>query len=193
LKQFFDGVRARKIGRIAVDVRRNGGGDSRVVNELLRYVDIEHYTGCGAVVRWSDDARARLTGVAKLAGLLEHYPQMRVANARVPEPFRGQLFVLTSKATFSSGNWFALFVQDNKIGKVLGEPTGNAPSSYGDTLRFGLQHSGLSYTLSYKHWQRPDPKRDPANCLTPDVLLVTTRRHVLEGTDPVLEHLRKMR
>ena len=82
-------------------------------------------------------------------------------NRRVGDPFRGQLFVLTSKATFSSGNWFGVIVRDNQLGKIVGEPTGNAPSSFGDVLSFTLPRSGLGFTLSYKQWIRPDPSRDP--------------------------------
>lgn len=193
LRKFFDAVRARKITRIAVDVRRNSGGNSSVITEFLRYLDVESYHGPGSVIRWSDEARARQTGLAKLAGGVMRYGPQTVRNARVAEPFRGQTFVLTSKTTFSSGNWFAVLVQDNKIGKVLGEPTGNAPSSYGDILTFSLPHSGLSYTLSFKRWMRPDPKCDPADCVTPDHLLALTRRHVIDGSDPVLDHLRKAR
>ncbi|MCI0643047.1 MAG: S41 family peptidase [Gemmataceae bacterium] len=193
LRKFFQAVRQKKISRIAVDVRRNSGGNSTVINEFLRYIDVGSYRVPGSIIRWSEEARARQTGLAKLASGVMRYDPRTVKNARVEEAFRGQVFVLTSKATFSSGNWFAVFVQDNKIGKVLGEPTGNSPSSYGDMLSFTLPHSGLSYSLSFKRWLRPDPKRDPANCVTPDQLLATTRRDVIEGRDPVLDYLRKAR
>src|SRR5262249_20323235 len=71
LKQFFDGVREKKIGRVAVDLRRNGGGNSWVANEFLRYVDVEDYKLCGGVVRWSDEYKARLTGLAKMMTLVD--------------------------------------------------------------------------------------------------------------------------
>ena len=74
--------------------------------------------------------------------------------------------------------------------KLLGEPTGNAPSSYGDILTFTLPASGLSYTLSFKRWRRPDGARDPAPTLLPDVPLPRTAATVREGTDPVLDWLR---
>ncbi len=190
LRDFFAAVRDKEITRVAVDVRRNGGGNSNVINEFLRYIDTESYAVLGGLIRGSADARAQrnwlLPGLTPLPGL-------RLKNARVEEPFRGQVFILTSKATFSSGNWFALIVQDNKIGQVLGEPTGNAPGSYGDRLNFALTNSGLSYGLSYKHWRRPDPKRDPADCVTPDRIIPTTRMDVMNDIDPVVEHLREGR
>jgi len=82
-------------------------------------------------------------------------------------------------------------VQDDHLGKIVGEPTGNAPSSYGDILSFTLPNSGLAYTVSFKRWVRPDPARDPAACLEPDVAVPRTRQSVRDGTDPVLEWLRR--
>ena len=60
-------------------------------------------------------------------------------------------------------------------------------------LGFQLTHSALSYQLSEKRWQRPAPQRDPADCVTPDLMIPTPRRHIIEGIDPVLEYLRKAR
>ncbi|MBI1853965.1 MAG: hypothetical protein HYR85_26810 [Planctomycetes bacterium] len=104
--------------------------------------------------------------------------------------YRGKLDVLTGPHTFSSGNWFAVIVHDNKLGRIIGEPTGNAPSSYGDIVSFTLPKSGLSFTLSYKRWIRPDPSLDPVDALVPDVLVVRTREHVRDGADPVLDYVR---
>jgi C-terminal processing protease CtpA/Prc len=190
LERFFAAVAEKKITRIGVDVRRNGGGNSSVVNEFLRYLDVASYKTPGNVVRWSEEARTRQAGLGSLASGVTRRQPGEMQNRRVENPFRGQLFVLTSKATFSSGNWFALLVQDNKLGTIVGEPTGNAPSSYGDILTFSLPHSALSFTVSYKKWLRPDPNRDPADCVAPDELVPVTRRDLLEGSDPLMQHLR---
>ena len=80
--------------------------------------------------------------------------------------------MLTSPATFSSGSWFAVVLRDNDLATVVGEPTGNAPSSYGDILRFQAPNSKLQFTVSHKYWQRPDPSRDPSDALYPDFAVV---------------------
>src|SRR5262249_8781659 len=82
---------------------------------------------------------------------------------------------------------------DNQLGKVVGEPTGNAPSSFGDILTFALPQSSLSFTLSFKNWHRPAPARDPAATLTPDVPVPLTRQDVLDRRDPVIEYLQRRR
>ncbi|MHC5026358.1 MAG: S41 family peptidase [Planctomycetota bacterium] len=100
------------------------------------------------------------------------------------------MYVLTSRHTFSSGSWFATVLHDNDLATLVGEPTGGAPGHYGDVLSFTLPESGLSYTLSFKCFVRPDPSRNPATSLTPDVRVPMTRAALMGGTDPVLEHVR---
>lgn len=190
LAAFFTAVHEQRIGKVAVDLRANSGGSSRVVDEFLRYVDVAHFTGFGGDVRWSE-AALRIRGEPG-PPRLEPARRARIVNDRHPHPppFAGRLFVLTGPATFSSANWFAVIVHDNRLGTVVGEPTGSAPSSYGDILRFALPHSAAGYTLSFKHWVRPDPTLDPADCLRPDVHVPRTAATVAAGTDPVLEWLR---
>jgi hypothetical protein len=194
LARFFAEVRQKNIARIAIDVRHNSGGNSSVLDELLRYLDVETYTTFGSVIRWSPEAQAAGARQGNVLALLatgsERHAQHPVHNRRVAEPFGGKVFILTSKATFSSGNWFAVVAQDNHMAEVLGEPTGNAPSSFGDQLAFTLTRSGMTYRLSYKQWLRPDPQRDPADSLVPDHLIATTRRDLIKGRDAVLEFLR---
>ncbi|NMB02797.1 MAG: hypothetical protein GX971_14960 [Firmicutes bacterium] len=74
----------------------------------------------------------------------------------------------------------ALIFQDNHLGQVLGEPTGNAPTSYGDILGFTLPNSQFPMIISHKSWVRPDPKRDPSDALYPDLYVPTTVQDVRE-------------
>jgi C-terminal processing protease CtpA/Prc len=106
--------------------------------------------------------------------------------------FEGKLFVLTSPRTFSSGNWFAVIVKDNALGTILGEPTGNAPSSYGDSPSFQLPHTGFRFSVSHKRWVRPNPDNDPEDALYPDIPVYTTIEDIIRGADPQLEKLRAL-
>lgn len=193
LGDFFRAVNDGGIARVAVDLRENSGGSSQVVDLFLRHLDVGEFASFSGDVRWSAEALAQRNGVGEPR--FDAAKPNRVRNDRVvdPPPFAGELFVLTGPATFSSGNWFATVVQDNGIGTVVGEPTGNAPSSWGDVLAFTLAESGLSYRLSFKRWYRPDRSRDPATCLEPDVWAPRTRDSIREGRDPVIEWLRERR
>jgi C-terminal processing protease CtpA/Prc len=190
LAKFFRTVHEQQIRRVAVDLRQNSGGSSQVTDEFLRYLDVAEFRDFSGDVRWSAPALQQRRGSG--APRFEPAKAVRRRNDRVadPPPFSGELFVLTGPATFSSGNWFAAVMHDNGFAKLVGEPTGNAPSSYGDVLSFTLPESGTSYTLSFKRWRRPDPERDPAATLVPDVAVPRTRESVRDGSDPVLDWLR---
>lgn len=79
-----------------------------------------------------------------------------------------QLVVLTDAQTFSSATMMGVFVQDGKLGTVIGRASSNAPNSYGDVLSYTLPNSQFSGGVSYKQWQRPDTTADQKT-LVPDV------------------------
>ena len=191
LRSFFERVRNHRIRNIAIDVRRNGGGNSHVVDEFLRYLDIDRYRHFGGDIRYSKELGEKL-GYSRTSGYRRGKPR-KARNRKIEDKsllFDGRLFVLTSAATFSSGNWFAVIVKDNDLGTVIGEPTGNAPSSYGDVPTFEMPNTGFSFTVSHKRWIRPNPDNDPADALYPDVTVCTTIDDMINGTDPQLDKLR---
>jgi hypothetical protein len=188
LADFFAAVRERKVRRIAIDLRENGGGNSQVANEFLRHLGVHEYRDFSGDVRWSAPVFAQRGG--RGAPRVELAKPQRRRNARVDEPFGGEVLVLIGPGTFSSGTWFATVLRDNDLARLVGEPTGGAPSGYGDVLSFTLPESGASHTVSWKRWIRPDPARDPATTLAPDELVARTRASIAAGTDPVLDWLR---
>jgi len=191
LRSFFERVRDHRIRNIAIDVRRNGGGNSRVIDEFLRYLDIDRYRHFGGDVRYSKEFGNKL-GYSRTSGYRRGKPH-KARNRKIEDKsllFDGRLFVLTSAATFSSGNWFAVIIKDNGLGTVIGEPTGNAPSSYGDVPTFQMPNTGFSFTVSHKRWIRPNPDNDPADALYPDVPVYTTIDDMINGIDPQFEKLK---
>lgn len=143
LSEFFSAVRDNNIGNIAVDLRSNGGGTTEVINEFLRYINISDYKLFGGT-----DIR--------IGGNLISYRDEITPNKHVENAFDGKVYVLTSQYTFSSAMDFATVIQDNGIGKVIGETPGNMPTAYGDKLGFQLPKSKLVLSVSYKKFYRVD-------------------------------------
>lgn len=143
LSEFFSAVRDNNIGNIAVDLRSNGGGTTEVINEFLRYINISDYKLFGGT-----DIR--------IGGNLISYRDEITPNKPVDNAFDGRVYVLTSQYTFSSAMDFATVIQDNGIGKVIGETPGNMPTAYGDKLSFQLPESKLLLGVSYKKFYRVD-------------------------------------
>lgn len=155
LKEFFSQVNEKNISRVAVDLRRNGGGNSQVINEFMKYIDIDGYYIFGGIsVRYGKK-------------LIENEAYF-VKNKKSKPVFSGELYVLTSNYTFSAAMDFAVAVSDNKIGKVIGEIPGNMPTCYGDVLNFQTPNSKLLCGVSYKKFCRVDRSKDDIP-LIPDI------------------------
>ena len=155
LEEFFQQVNEKNIIRVAVDLRRNGGGNSQVINEFMKYIDVDsYYIFGGNAVRFNK--------------LLIENKAAQYKNKKNGNVFSGELYALTSNYTFSSAMMFAVTVSDNKIGKVIGEIPGNMPASYGDVLKFQAPNSKLICSVSYKKFYRADRAKDDIP-LIPDI------------------------
>ncbi|MEA3569325.1 S41 family peptidase [Paenibacillus phoenicis] len=104
-------------------------------------------------------------------------------------PFNGHLYLLISPKTFSAANVFAVTFKDNGLATLIGEPTGNQPSCYGDIFVFKMPHSGFQFTVSYKHFSRPDQRLTHETPLEPDIYVPTTRQDIIGGRDAQMEKL----
>ena len=165
---FFTAVKQAQQKRVAIDLRENGGGDSQVLNALLEHLP---------------------ASTVKVFHKPERNDSITVAHEHPDTIFDGEVLVLTGPFTFSTANWIAGTIQDNRLGRIIGEATGNAPTSFGNVKAFTTPAFKLRFQVSQTLWLRPDASLDPASCLTPDVLIPTTVRDVQQGRDPVLEWL----
>lgn len=151
---FFSEVLQAGCGCVIVDVRDNPGGNSYVVNEFLRHISTPSYRTPGMVERNGPF-------------LIDH-PSQTIENQLSDTVFDGQIYVLTNASTFSAAMDFAMYIQDNQLGTIVGEASGNLPDSYGDVLKFSLPESKLYLTVSYKKWKRIDVSK-AGQPITPDI------------------------
>ena len=170
LDAFFEEVFANAISNVVVDLRGNGGGNSRVANEFLQYINVDNYHSWDSAVRYG--------------WLLKRNKNIVVSNQKQPETFNGDLFVLTDMFTYSAAMDFAMLIGDNNLGVLVGEPSGNLPDSYGDILYFQMPNSGLAFSVSFKAWERID-KTKSGEPLMPDYVVPAD-----EALDKVLELIR---
>lgn len=143
LQDMFTQVKEQGIEHVAVDIRDNGGGNSMVVNEFLRYLDVDTYQ--------VDTCNWRLgifnPGFGGGVNQNQRYTDLT---------FKGRVYVLTSAGSFSSAMMFAEYIKDNQLGTLIGEAPGNTPSGYGDIAIFRLPNSGLYVQVSTKEFFRAD-------------------------------------
>ncbi len=153
LDAFFNEVHENGITNVIVDLRGNGGGNSWVANEFLRYIDTDSYNS------WDCDVR--------IGWYVAKNRNITYENNRHSRVFDGSLYVLTDLHSYSAAMDFAMLVADNDLGTLVGEASGNLPSSYGDCLYFQTPNAGLCVGVSYKKWYRVDKSKN-GEPLTPD-------------------------
>lgn len=169
LSDFFREVKEKDISRVAVDLRNNGGGNSDVIIEFMKYIDVSDYYLFGGV-------DVRLGGM-----LIENKAELNTnqkseyafsldnsENNDGKYAYNGRLYALTSNYTFSSAMDFAVVISDNGLGKIVGEIPGNMPTCYGDKLSFQAPYSKLICGVSYKKFYRIDRSKDDSP-LIPDI------------------------
>ncbi|MDV4152085.1 S41 family peptidase [Clostridium sp. AL.422] len=154
--------RNQGINNFIIDVTDNPGGNSTACSMILEALDIEagHY---GSVIRFSPLAQEQ-RGYLRKSGNISYK-----SNNKVVKNDDINLYVLTNEATFSSAQMLCVWVSDGNLGTLVGRPSSNMPSSYGDVLTYQLKNSKLIGQVSHKKWTRPDISKDSEPILEPDI------------------------
>lgn len=154
LDNFFTEVFSEGIENVVVDLRGNGGGNSWVANEFMKYLDVDEYLSWDCANRYG--------------WYLAKNEDISYTNQKKEQVFEGKLYVLTNTWTYSAAMDFAMLIADNDLGTIVGQPSGNLPDSYGDCLYFQMPNSKLMLSISYKRWYRIDQTKT-GEPIMPDV------------------------
>ena len=188
--EFFERVTEAKIDKIILDLRDNGGGDSRVIYPFLQHFPPRFIKQFASVeVKFSEEAKVQ-RGYDREYGK-ERDTQSMHDNIRKEPTFKGELFVLVNNGTFSSASMFATMLHDNHLGEIIGEPTGGAPSAFGDLIVLDVPNSSLLLAVSHKEFLRPKEDSPNENTLHPNILIEKTIEDVHTHQDKYLQRVRK--
>jgi hypothetical protein len=160
--QEIEKYRGENTTHFIIDVMDNPGGDSGASAMILEALNVR--TGdYGSVIRFSPLAQEQRGYVRKSGQITFESRNKAVGNDDI------QLYVLTNERTFSSAQMLAVWVSDGKLGTIVGRPSSNKPSSFGDILNFQLKNSKIVGQISHKKWTRPDMTKNNENELEPDI------------------------
>lgn len=156
LHDFFAEIKKDGITNIAVDLRTNGGGSSFVLNDFIRYLNVDQYQDFASyhrlkLISFKDPVSATVHN-KKITDLL----------------YKGKVYVLTSSETFSSAMQFSVVLQDNKLAQIIGEPSGNKPCQYGEVVTFLLPNIKMYFSTTYAYFERPDQSKSAVAYQVPD-------------------------
>ncbi len=148
--------RERNITLFILDLSRNMGGNSAVIDEFITYTNTDSFKRY-EMIDYSEGEARQITNKQEL-----------VINKRKPVCFPDNMFCKVSYNTFSSARTFAVTLKDNGIAKIIGTETGGRPNSYGMPKRLKMPGSNLRFRVSTSYFMRPDKSKDDAVTLETD-------------------------
>ncbi len=189
LDSSFTKIKQDKISNLIIDVRKNGGGDASLNSLLVTYLtDKPFYEYSKHVEKLTSEIRAtnEYYSQFKKDTIIERntYVKNKIKN---PLLFNGNIYVLTSIETFSSGTQLAALIKDYKLGKTIGQETGGIPTCYGDHFDFMLPNTKTNCRVSYKWSLRPSGVEDNRGVI-PDIILNPSLIDILLDKDKEMDY-----
>lgn len=219
IEQFFAAIDEHSLRNVAVDLRENPGGDSLLAFAFLAHFEDYPYESFGVDIRVSEEldrespqfSIAAMNEVFYAIGMPELPPDTdryrlpgalvkQIMLGRLPVPSPGSmttvtnrdLYVVTGPLTFSSASLFTTLVRDNRLGKIVGEPTGNRVNFYGSELRVDIPNTNMYLNLSTAKMLRPNADLGEETTIDPDVYLPVTVDSAAAGLDPSMQYLKTL-
>lgn len=146
----------RRLTSFVLDLSRNMGGNSAVIDEFIKYIDTDYFKRYEMTDYSSGEATSRSSR------------REAVKNERKPICFPAELYCKVSCHTFSSARTFAVTLKDNGLARIIGTETGGKPNSYGMPVKLQMPASRVRFRVSTSYFRRPDDRKDDAFTLEID-------------------------
>ncbi len=105
---------------------------------------------------------------------------------RAAEELPGGVAMIISRATFSAAGNFSTEVERTTDATFIGEDMGASPNLYGDTVTTELSHSGLSFRVAARYWEKSTAD-DQRITIEPDVEVLLSSADYFGDVDPVMD------
>jgi C-terminal processing protease CtpA/Prc len=212
----FQRVAADSARLLVVDLRGNGGGDSRLGEELLRYITTRPYRMSAAkewkmsaeyrsyfktwvhpAIRWTHGWQFFSLGRQLMNGpdgKLVTLPEAEETHSPA-EPFFSPprvACVLIGPQTFSSAVDLADAIKTYHLATLVGEETGGRPNGFGEAYVFRLPHSQLAVSVSSALFIRANGDTTDHRGVLPDFPAARTAEDRGAGRDPAIDRCRML-
>ncbi|WP_242386613.1 S41 family peptidase [Phocaeicola sartorii] len=106
--------------------------------------------------------------------------------------YTGKVVFIQGQNTFSSANYLLTTVKDNHLFPIIGMPTSQKPTCYGDIIPISLPFTGTKGYVSHSFFRRPDSLLDEETTLMPDTLINTSVADYLKGVDNCWDWIKRL-
>lgn len=146
----------QKIETLELDLSKNMGGSSAVIDEFIKYIDIGEFRRY-EMIDYSVNPPKIVTSRKDI-----------IRNNKKELLFPKKIYCRVSNTTFSSARTFAVTLKDNHIATVIGQPTGGKPCSYGMPRRDRTPNCNIKFRVSRCLFLRPNDSLDSEIALFPE-------------------------
>jgi hypothetical protein len=213
LTRVFAQIAADSVRTLVIDLRRNGGGDSRMGDALIEHFSDRPYrqdsrkdwrmsdeyrayikSMLPGAMRWmpveylSGDGRRMFRGPA--GGVVTFATDVHTPERAEPF-FSGPVCFLIGPGTFSSAVDLASAVKDFHLATLIGEESGGIPNTFGEAYFFELPNTRMIASVSSAFFVRPSGDSTDFRGVVPDIEVRRTAADVVAQTDPVMERARR--
>lgn len=212
LDAMFRQLAADSARALIVDLRANGGGDSRLGDELLSHITTTPYR-MASRKDWKMSAEYRAFMMNQVKAPLRWLPLQHIvpagrrmfsgpagkivtfeekvhAPARAEPFFSGPVCVLIGSRTFSSASDLADGIATYHLATLIGEETGGRANSFGEVYPFLLPHSQFLISTSSARFVRANGDTTMRGGVMPDIVVQTSAEDRKAGRDPAMERAR---
>lgn len=201
-KSFIDSafvvMNNNKVGKLIIDLRNNPGGHNAYSDYLISYFAHKPF-------KWYSEFSIKTSKILKehtsqQADITDEYSRMILANAdgqifkfdfpycnpmEKSRRYKGDVYVLVNRHTYSMAAVSAGLIQDYKFGKIVGEETGDMPTLYASQFQFSLPQTGIIVKVPKGYIVRVNGSRKSEG-VKPDIYI---QDHLLDDKDEILDGL----
>lgn len=213
LDSTFQLLQEHEAKNLIIDIRNNGGGNSRLGDLLFDYITDQSYKQVDQVIiktssvsksfvksrlKWYMYPLYPLVWVNKQAkaslgkkdgSLTEIQGSESKVHQHKKNRFEGKVYLLIGPGTFSSANMLAAAFSCYQMGTVIGEESGEPLISYGELIYFKLPNTRADAWSSSKSFflACSDPNR-PNQGVLPDYEVIPKLEDRMKDQDAVLQY-----
>ncbi len=199
LDSCFQDLKKRNIKNLAIDFRKNSGGNTTYGQLLISYFSHNKFAWGNEAQMISQPYKDYLLVkrdsandyLNKTNGTIITYfdckpHENKFNNASI---FKGKVYLLTGSYTFSSAMDISNVMKVYKIAELVGEPTGENQQDFGEAFTFELPNSRIQIQTTSAYFFGVDCNKKNNSPVIPDIIIKTSFNDRIYGKDRVLEYL----
>lgn len=185
----FSELKKKDIRSLIIDMRTNGGGDSKIGDELFQYISPVPFQQFSKIIVRYSNLQKKLAlenfgnDLSKTPNGIKTIDNFDLIPLR-PNPLRftGNVFLLISHKTFSSAGSLSWTFKKFNMGTIFGEESGGMSVCFGDIVIYKLPHSEINSTISFARMYEYDSYEHDIHGTMPDVVVEQENalEHVIE-------------